>query len=144
MSIHHSLHNQQTFIGIDVAKARLDLCLINEAGNTPPLHRQFENTTQGWREIVALLDQHHIICITLEATGGYEQGVARFLQAVDLPVAVVNPFVARRFAQGLGLLAKTDKIDAWMLAVYAQKASPRLKSHQLHKNERLAELNWRR
>lgn len=144
MSIHHCLHNQQTFVGIDVAKARLDLCLINEVGNTLLLHRQFDNTPQGWKAIIELLEPHQIACITLEATGGYEQGVARFLQAVDLSVAIVNPFTARRFAQGLGLLAKTDKIDAWMLAVYAQKASPRLKSHQLHKNERLAELNCRR
>ena len=59
-------------------------------------------------------------------------------------MAVVNPFVARRFAQGLGLLAKTDRIDAWMLAVYGQKANPRLKPLNLNKNLALAELNARR
>ncbi len=53
-------------------------------------------------------------------------------------------FVARRFAQGPGLLAKTDRIDAWMLAVYGQKANPRIKPLALNKNTRLSELNARR
>lgn len=80
----------------------------------------------------------------MEATGGYEQGISQFLQKMDLPVAIVNPFVTRRFAQGLGLLAKTDRIDAWMLAVYGQKANPRIKPLALNKNTRLSELNARR
>ena len=147
MTIHHFTKPEQTpmaFIGIDVSKTTLDLCLINEKSQTSPLHCQFDNSTAGWKQIVELLDGQHVSCITLEATGGYEQGISEFLQKMGLPVAVVNPFVARRFAQGLGLLAKTDKIDAWMLAVYGQKANPRLKPLALNKNTRLSELNRRR
>jgi transposase len=152
MNIHQNPNQIQTpssthplsFVGIDVAKAKLDLCLIHDDASKPPLHRQFDNSPQGFQAIIDLLAKYRIACITLEATGGYERKLGLALQVANLPIAIVNPFVARRFAQGLGLLAKTDKIDAWMLAIYAQKAEPRLKSAGLHKNLRLAELNARR
>lgn len=154
MSIHQNLHDLQTslsssrpeacFVGIDIAKAKLDLCLITDARSSHPLHRQFDNTSKGWRAIISLLEQYKTACIVLEATGGYERQLLMHLQVANLPVAIVNPFVTRRFAQGLGLFAKTDRIDAWMLAVYAQKANPRPKQPRLCKNNRLAELNARR
>ena len=137
-------HSPKCFAGIDVSKDTLDLCLIFDDKSKPPLHRQFPNHTKGWRAVIARLTCHGIACIAIEATGGYERGIVLALQQSELPVAVVNPFTARRFAQGLGLLAKTDRIDAWMLAVYGQKANPRLKSLNLNKNLVLAELNARR
>ncbi len=137
-------HLSKCFVGIDVSKDTLDLCLIFDAKTKPPSHHQFSNCISGWRAVIAQLDCHGIACVAIEATGGYERGIVRTLQQNKLPVAVVNPFTARRFAQGLGLLAKTDRIDAWMLAVYAQKANPRLKTLNLNKNPVLAELNARR
>jgi len=136
--------SHECHVGIDVCKDRLDLCLLYDDKSTPPFHRQFTNCATGWQAIIDLLSSHPVVCITLEATGGYERGIVRALQDAGQPIAVVNPFVARRFAQGLGLLAKTDRIDAWMLAVYAQKANPRLKSLNFNKNPLLAELNTRR
>ena len=132
------------YVGIDVSKDTLDLCLLHDDNSKPLLHRQLPNCATGWQAIIDLLSNYLIACVTLEATGGYERGIVLALQKATLPIAVVNPFIARRFAQGLGLLAKTDRIDAWMLAVYAQKANPRLKSLNLNKNPLLAELNARR
>ena len=139
-----SLQSPSAWIGIDVSKAWLDLCLIGDGIGPSPLRRRFANTPEGLNEIIALACAHPVRVIVLEATGGYEQALVGALLAQGLPVAVVNPLVARRFAQGLGLLAKTDRIDAFMLAVHGQKANPRIKSLTTQKNMALAELNDRR
>jgi transposase len=143
--LHPNTTPQQTpsaWIGIDVSKAWLDLCLVGDS--TGPLHQRFANTPQGLEQIIALSSNHPVKVIVLEATGGYEQALVIALLDKGLPVAVVNPLVARRFAQGLGLLAKTDKIDAFMLAIHGQKASPRIKSLTMQKDPALAALNDRR
>jgi len=129
-------------VGIDVSKDTLDVCLLSAGDN--PLHRRFANAPDGWQALVTLLERQPVKAIVLEATGGYERDIVRVLQLANLPVAVVNPFIARRFAQGLGLMVKTDKVDAFMLAVHAQKANLRFKSLNLNKNVRLSELNTRR
>jgi transposase len=145
--IHQNISSRQTpfsHVGIDVSKAYLDLCLIVGDANQQQLHRQFSNTPSGFRQIIGLLENYTVKTVVLEATGGYERAIRDALQAAQFPVAIVNPLTARRFAQGIGLLAKTDKIDAFMLAVYAHKAAPRIKPLMFNKNPTLSELNDRR
>jgi transposase len=109
-----------TPIGIDVAKDTLEICFAPE-GVVEQLPNDFEHHEQ----LVSRLGQQPVSLIVLEATGGYEAAVAGALQAAGLPVAIVNPRQARRFAQALGLLAKTDAIDARVLARFAQLLAQR-------------------
>lgn len=102
------------FVGIDVAKDTLDLAILDGC------FEQFENSTAGCRAIIKLLKQHAVKRIVLEATGGYERLVAAELATAGLPVFMVNPRQTRSFARALGLRAKTDRIDAQVLARFAQ------------------------
>jgi transposase len=105
-----------TTIGIDVAKAHLDVA-VSERKEV----RNFSNDPPGHADIVAWIKSNKIrpSVICMEATGGYEKNLAAALQTQGFPVAVVNPKRARDYAKGIGLLAKTDKVDARMLARFA-------------------------
>jgi transposase len=109
----------QVSIGIDVAKATLDLHML-PAGQAHHL----PNTSQGHRELRQLLPDTHSCLIVLEATGGYEREVVADLTDAGYRVAVINPKRARDFAKALGLVAKTDRIDARVLALFAEKVQP--------------------
>jgi transposase len=102
-------------VGIDVSKARLDVCLL-------PMNQTFtvENTDEGIGRLVETLKPHPVALVLLEATGRHERRVASELLEAGLAVAVVNPRQARDFARALGKLAKTDTIDAQVLARFAQ------------------------
>lgn len=102
-------------VGIDVGKARLDVCLLPGEG-----HLAVDNTDEGIAQILTMLKRQPVILVLLEATGRYERRVAAQLLEADFNVAVVNPRQARDFAKALGKLAKTDKIDALVLAKFAQ------------------------
>jgi transposase len=103
------------FVGIDVSKATLDVdCLpVNGA-------QQFRNEASGIAALTALLKDSGAERIVLEATGGYETALAIALAAAGLPVVVVNPKRVRDFAKASGILAKTDRLDARVLAAFAQ------------------------
>jgi transposase len=109
----------QAWIGIDVAKATLDLHLLPTGQS-----HQLPNTSHGHRELRKLLPDPAGCLIVLEATGGYEREVVADLAGADYRVAVINPRRARDFAKALGLLAKTDRIDAQVLARYAEVVKP--------------------
>lgn len=102
-------------IGIDVAKASLDVAL----GPSGPV-AHLANDLEGHDALVALLTGKAVALIVLEATGGYEFAVACTLQAAGFPVAIINPRQARDFAKAMGYLAKTDRIDARVLAQLAE------------------------
>lgn len=102
-------------VGIDVAKAKLDVCLLPTSQTLC-----VGNDEQGISQIIALLRQQPVALVLLEATGRYERRVASDLLDAGFKVAVVNPRQARDFARALGKLAKTDKIDAATLAQFAQ------------------------
>ncbi len=109
----------KTFVGIDVAKAHLD---IFDTSTTR--HVRFENSRHGIKKCL-----HHIISvqpelIVLESTGGYELDLTITLHRASLPVAVVNPRYVRDFGRAVGQLAKTDRIDAALLARYAETIKP--------------------
>lgn len=109
-------------VGIDVSKAKLDVCLLPSGQNAV-----FDNDPAGIRQLLALLRQQTKVarCL-LEATGRYERRCAADLMEVGFNVAVVNPRQARDFARALGKLAKTDRIDARTLAEFAKLKHVRL------------------
>jgi len=109
-----------SYVGIDVSKDRLDVAVLGEERVW-----QVDNTQEG---IVSLVEEMQEVCpelIVVEATGGYQRAVVEALFQVGLAVAVVNPARVRQFARACGLLAKTDKLDAQVLAVFGQKVQPR-------------------
>lgn len=112
---------QPVFVGIDVAKDKLDLARSDSAHVLT-----FPNTPEGLARLADTLRPLAPALIALEATGGYERPARDALLDAGLPVAVVNPRHVRCFARGLGRQAKTDAADARTLADYARLAAPRL------------------
>lgn len=104
-----------TFIGIDVSSQTLEIASSREHATW-----QVSNDSEGIERLVKELPSLEPKLIVLEATGGYEFEAACALQASGLMVAVVNPRAARDFARAMGALAKTDAIDARMLAAFAR------------------------
>ncbi len=109
----------ETYIGIDVAKGSFDLFDLSEEK-----HRRFDHTPAGIKSCLAFLASRHPALIVMESTGGYEMDIAVVFSEAGLPVAVVNPKRVRDFARATGRLAKTDKIDARLIAVYASTLQP--------------------
>src|SRR3954466_5671193 len=118
------------FLGIDVSKGRLDCALLADEGGSPLGRRAFPNDAGGteraasWASRVsgaAAADTH----VILEATAAYHEPAARQLAALGMRVSVVNPARVRSFAKGLGILGKTDRIDARLLARYGPLVRPR-------------------
>lgn len=107
------------YVGIDVAKARLDVA-IGPTGETWGVG----NAEVGIKELTSRLKVLHPALIVLEATGGLEVPVAADLVQAELPVAIVNPRQVRDFAKAMGRLAKTDVIDARTLALFAERIRP--------------------
>ena len=102
-------------VGIDVAKAHVDVCVLGAKLDA----QRFDNLAEGHSALTAALEPLDVALVVMEATGGYETELACALQAAGLPVAVVNPRQARDFAKSMGRLAKTDTVDARMLAEFA-------------------------
>ena len=98
-------------IGIDVSKAWLDVAML-------PGGKAFRigNDTAGWAGLIEKLKPHAVRAIGVEPSGGYERDLVRVLRRVGLSVRVVNPYRVRLYAKALGRLAKTDVIDAQMIA----------------------------
>lgn len=106
-------------VGIDVSKARLDVSMR-------PTGTAFAvaNDEEGIGGLVARLAEEGATLVVLEATGGFERPVAAALAGAGVPVALVNPRQARDFARAIGRLAKTDRIDAEVLARFAEAVRP--------------------
>lgn len=107
------------FVGIDVSKAALDVH-VRPDGTA----RRFDNTPDGIAALVAWAAPAAPTLVVLEATGGYESAAVAALSVAGLPVALVNPKRVRDFAKALGRLAKTDALDAAVLAEFADKVRP--------------------
>jgi len=110
------------YAGVDVCKAWLDVYLhpIGQAFRVP-------NTRAGLKALRRRLQPYAVVLISMEATGKLHRLAHRMLHAWGHPVAVVNPYRARQFAQSAGALAKTDRIDARVLALFAEGLRPRAK-----------------
>lgn len=107
------------YVGIDVSKATLDVALGSDGDVI-----QVANDDTGIAELVGRIAKAAPALVVLEATGGYEWLVAAALAGKGIPVAVVNPRQVRDFARATGVLAKTDRIDARVLARFAEAIRP--------------------
>lgn len=112
------MSHSSLYIGIDISKAHLDV-FTHETG----AFTRYHNTSAGIGELIATLDES-VTLIVLEPTAGHEKPVMRALQQAGLPVACVHAGKIRAYAHSLGFLAKTDKIDARVLADYAARIRP--------------------
>ena len=106
-------------IGVDVAKSTLDVAVSNSKET-----RQFDNDHDGITNTVRYIAGLKPTRIILEATGHFEMSLAAALQASCLPVIIVNPRQVRDFARATGVLSKTDRIDARILALFGLQVKP--------------------
>ena len=98
-------------VGIDVGKDTLDIAILELQA-----HWQVPNDECGIRELVKQLKRYRLSRVLVEATGGYERSFVEACVSKDLPVIILQPLKVRQFAKAEGLLAKTDKIDAFLIA----------------------------
>jgi transposase len=110
------------FVGIDVAKGELVI-----AARPTGDRWTVANDERGARTLAARLRRDGPVLIVVEATGGYELAAVAALAAAGLPVAVVNPRQVRDFAKATGQLAKTDRLDADVLALFAERVRPEVR-----------------
>jgi transposase len=123
------------FVGVDVSKDTLDIAFVGEETT----NLRFLNSPTGFTDLLKACQSRQIQMIVLEATGGYERPVVAELAAANLPVVVVNPRQVRDFARALGRLAKTDRIDAEVLALFGQSVRPEVRPFNDEKAEELRE-----
>lgn len=129
----------EIFVGIDVSKAWLDVAVHEHQETT-----RFRNDEAGIGDLVQALKRLKPDLLVLEPTGGFEMLVVAELSQADLPVAVVNGKRIRDFAKATGRLAKTDKLDARVLAHFAAALRPEVRSLRTEEEEQLAALLLRR
>lgn len=128
-----------TFVGIDIAKQKFDVARLPE-----PEYHTFDYDSEGILQLLELLRSWGLVLVVLEATGGLERRLVGELAAAGICVAVVNPRQVRDFARGVGRLAKTDPIDAGVLARFAQVVQPAPSQKTSEKQRELQELVTRR
>lgn len=115
------------FVGVDMAKEGFVWNVHGERSSCSAT-----NDEAGFEQLTQVLRERSIGLIVMEATGGFERGLAVYLLGAGLPVAVVNPRAAREFARSMGTLAKTDTIDARALAHYAQTLAAKADQTGVH------------
>jgi transposase len=129
----------ETFVGVDVSEARLDVHVLpggEQAG--------FERKQEGIAGLVAWLAGKRRPLVVVEATGGLERGLEAALGRAGIAVAVVNPRRIRDFARASGLLAKTDRLDARVLAEFGERMRPEARPPRSPADQALAALVLRR
>jgi transposase len=129
----------QPCVGIDVAKATLDVAVYPSQPR-----RSFPHDDAGLAQLIAYLRDLAPGLVVLEATGGYETDVAAAVAVASVPLAVVNPRQVRDFAKALGRLAKTDALDADVLALFADRIRPAAQPLPAEAQQDLAALVTRR
>lgn len=114
--------NTQRHVGIDVGKSFLDICIYetNE-------YFQVDNTPTGIRQLVNKIKRYKLTRVLVEATGGYERAVVEACAEQALPIIIVTPIKVRQFAHAQGILAKTDKIDAHLIAQFGVVMQPEVR-----------------
>lgn len=121
------------FVGMDVSKARLDVCRL-PGGEL----REFDNAPDGHQQLVSYLRTLPSCLVVIESTGGYELAALLAIQDAGLAIALVNPRQVRDFAKALGQYGKTDRLDAAVLAEFAARVQP---SPQAKVPEKQREMN---
>lgn len=127
------------YVGIDIAKDWFDVAILGEKRT-----KQCANTKKGIRDLMRWMSQVQPKLIVVEATGGYEEALVLALFEAGLPVAMVSPQRVRQYARAKGRLAKTDPLDAQLLAEYGQAIQPRLFVGKSEARKQLSDLVGRR
>ena len=136
----HSMNDSIThFVGIDVAKESFDVCCLPEES-----WRSLPYDENGLTQLLGELPQKETCLIVVEATGGYQRRLVAELVDAGHHVAVANPRQVRDFARGLGILAKTDRLDALVIARFGQHVRPRTIGKTPKKQAELEQLVVRR
>jgi transposase len=133
------MENESVFVGVDISKGRLDVAVL-------PQGESFgvENTWEGLEELVSRLKEFRPKSVVVEATGGLEWPAVGALSEGGLDVVVVNPRQVRDFARATGRLAKTDKLDAFVLARFAEAVKPEARPLKDEAAQELAAVMLRR
>ncbi len=129
----------EVFVGVDVSKDWLDVAFSDARPGV-----RLANDADGHEAMVKALDGAGPTLVVLEATGGYQRAAAAALAAEGIPVVVVNPRQVRDFARATGILAKTDRIDAEVLARFAQTIRPNVRPLADPERQSFADLVTRR
>jgi len=129
----------EVFVGIDVSKNRLDIAIWGRKE-----YWQIKNEDRGFIELIGKMREIQPTLIVLEATGGLELPLVAEITLAGLPIAVVNPKRIRDFARSAGQLAKTDKLDARIIAHFAQAVRPEIRHLRSEEEEHLTALLTRR
>ncbi len=129
----------ECFVGVDVSEARLDVHLLPGGKGAG-----FGRDRRSIARLVAWLASQERSLVVVEATGGLERTLAVALERAGIAVAVVNPRQTRDFARAAGLLAKTDRLDAYALALYAERLRPVPRPPRSAADQALAALVLRR
>jgi len=129
----------EQYVGIDVSKDQLDICVI-------PLSEEFScsNTPRGIKQLCKKLTGLTVTLIVVESTGIYHRALVQVLNNMGLPIRVVNPRQIRDFARATGKLAKTDRIDARVIASFAASLTPELRPILTQELQELKDLSARR
>ena len=126
-------------VGIDVGKSLLDAYIYER-----DIHIQVNNDAEGIRKLLGRLNRYKVERIVVEATGRYERSLVTMAFEKELPVIVVNPLHVRRYAGAIGQLAKTDKIDARIIAQYAALIKPEARAQFGPQQRKIKDLLVRR
>src|SRR5919204_4634747 len=132
-------NEKERFVGIDVSKDKLDVAVLGEKSTL-----QFASNKKGIAKLVQQMLALAPKLIVVEATGGYEEALVLASFEAGLPVALVSPQRVRQYARAKGRLAKTDPLDAQLLAEYGKTMQPRLFVGKSEERRRLAALVGRR
>lgn len=115
-------------LGIDVSKNTLDLCMLYDGIKGRIKTRNIQNNRHSVENILRCLRLQHCspedVHVVMEATGVYHERLATELHDAGFRVSLANPHRSREFARGMGIMTKTDKVDAYMLACYAFLKKP--------------------
>lgn len=106
-------------VGVDVGKWMLDVCIYEK-----DIHWQDENTSEGIKRILKRLSYYRVERLVMEATGRYQLNLATAAHSKAIPVCIIKPLSIRRYAGAIEQLAKTDKIDAYVIAEFAAVVQP--------------------
>jgi transposase len=134
----------EIFVGIDVSKPILELAGLKAGQPISELPYSVPNTDAGLAQLIPLMVAMAPTLIVLEATGGYERLAAAALLVAKLPAVVVNPRQVRDFGKAIGRMAKTDRLDASLIALFAERVRPELRPSPGFDTRELSELVLRR
>jgi transposase len=132
-------NKEKIFVGIDVSKHKLDIYFY-------PVGKYFQvgNNLSGFKQLLQKLSSFEVDLVAMESTGMYHRDIFYFLSDNNFKVSILNPLRVRNFAKSLDYLAKTDKIDAKNIALFAAKLNPRISNPPSKSERRLDSLNRRR